>query len=103
VRIDQAILARHGRLTVALSRAKRKMILVPFNLSTVPDGRRAVRQSPWWKNLLWAWWEKSGEGEIEGQRVQVWGCNVAQSEQLAGTSAARASNVVLRSPNLDLD
>lgn len=83
---DQAyLLASSGflldprRLTVALSRAKRKMILVAsrsiFQLFLTDEEQFANLQL--WKNLLLRTCrEKVWDGEIEGQRVQVWGCGV---------------------------
>jgi superfamily I DNA and/or RNA helicase len=68
------------RLTVAISRAKRKMILVAaqsiFTLFS-PD-EAAFANSQIWKNLLRHTCTVSlWKGEIEGQRVEVWGNNKA--------------------------
>lgn len=64
------------RLTVALSRAKRKMILVAsrsvFTLFSTDEETFANAQL--WKNLLrHTCTEKLWEGERDGHRVQVWG------------------------------
>jgi superfamily I DNA and/or RNA helicase len=74
------------RLTVAMSRAKRKLVLVAsrsvFTLFS-PD-EETFQHSQLWKNLLrrtctellWA-------GEREGKRVEVWG-NTANSDGVPG-------------------
>jgi AAA domain len=63
------------RLTVALSRAKRKMILVAsrsiFSLFS-PD-EETFANSMLWKNLLRACSTLLWEGEREGKKVRVWG------------------------------
>ncbi len=64
------------RLTVALSRAKRKMILVAsrsvFNLFSADE--ETFQNAQLWKNLLrFTCTELLWEGEREGHRVQVWG------------------------------
>jgi superfamily I DNA and/or RNA helicase len=64
------------RLTVALSRAKRKMVLVAsrsiFSLFS-PD-EETFANSLLWKNLLLrTCTTKLWEGERDGKRVQVWG------------------------------
>jgi hypothetical protein len=64
------------RLTVALSRAKRKMILVAsrsvFNLFSADE--ETFGNAQLWKNLLrFTCTELLWEGEREGHAVQVWG------------------------------
>ena len=64
------------RLTVALSRAKHKMVLVAsrsvFNLFSADE--ETFANSQLWKNLLRSTCTvKLWEGEREGTRVQVWG------------------------------
>jgi superfamily I DNA and/or RNA helicase len=64
------------RLTVALSRAKRKMILVAsrsvFNLFSADE--ETFGNAQLWKNLLrFTCTELLWEGEREGRSVQVWG------------------------------
>ena len=81
------------RLTVALSRAKQKLVLVAarsvFDLFS-PD-EETFRNAQLWKNLLrrtctaplW-------QGEIEGTRVEVWGNAPAPYASTPSTSASRA-------------
>ncbi len=72
--------------TVALSRAKRKMILVAsrsiFPLFLTDEEQFANLQL--WKNLLRACWEKLKEGEIEG-------CRLAGVIATRGATLARAT------------
>jgi superfamily I DNA and/or RNA helicase len=71
------------RLTVALSRAKCKMVLVAsrsvFNLFSADE--ETYLNSQLWKNLLRkTCTEKLWEGEREGRQVQVWGNEPRQVE-----------------------
>jgi superfamily I DNA and/or RNA helicase len=63
------------RSTMALSRAKRKMILMAlrfiFQLILADEEQFANRQL--WKNLLRTCRENLRDGENGGQRVQDWG------------------------------
>lgn len=79
------------RLTVAVSRAKRKMILVAarsiFSLFS-PD-EETFANSLLWKNLLLRTCTKLlWEGERDGRRVEVWGGS--QGTHAAGAGAAGA-------------
>jgi hypothetical protein len=64
------------RLTVAISRAKQKLVLVASRsiFSLFSPQEEAFNNSQFWKNLLrHTCTEKLWEGEREGQKVEVWG------------------------------
>ncbi len=72
------------RLTVALSRAKRKMILVASAslFSVFSPEEETFAHSQLWKNLLHRTCTTSlWQGERQGTRVSVWGCHEKPGDQ----------------------